>query len=285
MLESFVAHPLGMESVDEVDGVSLLGCGWQGGRVPKREQIESMEGDAKSIMKRWNGGGQSPTRFWDLLLLALMEGIRQDPQTILECDEKAPWHPDLVLVAVDRLPWLMGKVTERLRTDMEFVMVAVQLNLGVVPFLPNSIMHNRQKMCEILGVEGMAAKFATDAMRNRKDVMLIAVQQNGMAVQFAGPDLAGDKALVLAAVKQTYLALQFANKNFLMDVLRFGGTALQYADDTFKKDKDVVLVAVCQNGNALQHADDTLRGNCEMVLTAMQQIIREHVNGCVATSI
>ena len=35
--------------------------------------------------------------------------------------------------------------------------------------------------------------------------------------------------------------------------------ALKYADDSLKKDKEIVLEAVKQDGRALQYADDSLK--------------------------
>lgn len=42
--------------------------------------------------------------------------------------------------------------------------------------------------------------------------------------------------------------------------------ALKLADETLKKDKEIVLAAVKQNGMALMYADKTLKKDKEIVL-------------------
>ena len=42
--------------------------------------------------------------------------------------------------------------------------------------------------------------------------------------------------------------------------------SLQYADDSLKKDRDIVFEAVKQNGLSLQYADDALKKDSDIVI-------------------
>ena len=49
------------------------------------------------------------------------------------------------------------------------------------------------------------------------------------------------------------------------------GNALEYADESLKKDKEIVMAAVKQGGHALEYADESLKKNKEIVMAAVKQ--------------
>ena len=81
----------------------------------------------------------------------------------------------------------------------------------------------------------------------------------------------------MAAVKKSGSALDYANedlkkdKDFVLKVLKQNGRALQFAHPDLKKDTDVVLAAVRQNGGALQFAHPDLKKDTDVVLAAVKQ--------------
>ena len=75
-----------------------------------------------------------------------------------------------------------------------------------------------------------------------------------------------DREEMLEAVKIDGKALEYASDTLKADrevvleaVREYGCYALQYADDTLKADRELVLDAVKINGDALLFADDTLK--------------------------
>ena len=48
------------------------------------------------------------------------------------------------------------------------------------------------------------------------------------------------------------------------------GSALQYASDELKNDKEIVMAAVAQNGSALQYASDELKKDQEIQAACKQ---------------
>ncbi len=61
-----------------------------------------------------------------------------------------------------------------------------------------------------------------------------------------------------------------------MIAVQQNGSALQYASDELKNDKEVVMIAVQQNGSALYYASDKLKSDKEAVLAATVN----NVNAC-----
>ena len=73
-------------------------------------------------------------------------------------------------------------------------------------------------------------------------------------------------------MKSRGYALQFADKSFRKDkeivleaVISDAYCALKYADKSFRKDKEIVLEAVKRNGVALEHADESLKNDPDIL--------------------
>jgi len=81
------------------------------------------------------------------------------------------------------------------------------------------------------------------------------------------------KAFIHAGMKKHEEALQNANNSFKKDeeIVLAASLALMNADDSLKKDKEIVLAAVKQNGSTLEYADDSLKKDKEIVLAAVKQ--------------
>ena len=57
--------------------------------------------------------------------------------------------------------------------------------------------------------DGLALKYASDALKNHRAIVLAAVQQCGSALKYASDYLKNDQAFVMAAVNQNAKALNF----------------------------------------------------------------------------
>ena len=62
-----------------------------------------------------------------------------------------------------------------------------------------------------------------------------------------------------------YVANNAGNKVVVLEAVKRYSIALKYADDSLKKDKDLVEFAVFQDGSALKYADDSLREDKEFL--------------------
>ena len=83
--------------------------------------------------------------------------------------------------------------------------------------------------------------------------------------------------MVLAAVARDGSALQFAadalkgDREVVLAAVEHDGWALEFATDALKGDREVVRAAVEQDGWALEFAADEMRGDREVVLAAVKQ--------------
>ena len=55
-----------------------------------------------------------------------------------------------------------------------------------------------------------------------------------------------------------------------MEAIKTSSMALEYADNSLKKDNEVVMASVSQNGYALTFADDSLKKDREVVMASVK---------------
>lgn len=91
--------------------------------------------------------------------------------------------------------------------------------------------------------------------------------QRSSIFQYFDESMRGDKEFVLDVVKKDGMALEFVTNNLKADrdvvlaAVRQNGYALQFAAESLKADKGIILEAVKQNGYALQYATEKPRSN------------------------
>jgi|GEM_PF-2175101 len=113
---------------------------------------------------------------------------------------------------------------------------------------------------------GMALQYASEALKNNRDLVLAAVlQRGGKIFQYASTALKEDHTYVLSVIQQSACSFKYASKNlktnreFVLAALAINGIALQYVSKAFRNDKDVVLAAMKQNRSAIQFASVRLQ--------------------------
>ncbi|EOD05673.1 hypothetical protein EMIHUDRAFT_362893, partial [Emiliania huxleyi CCMP1516] len=122
-----------------------------------------------------------------------------------------------------------------------------------------------------------ALSYATDAVKEDRAVVLVAVRMDGMALRYAAGSIKGDREVVLEAVRQSGQALQYATGSLRADravafeAVRQDGDALRWAGAVIKADKDVALAAVRKEGRTLEFVAEALQADREVVLAAVDQ--------------
>lgn len=86
----------------------------------------------------------------------------------------------------------------------------------------------------------MALKYASQKLRNNKNIVLTAVKQNGNALQYVYIELWYDVEVAFNAVSSC-------------------GLALKYASQKFKNNRRIVQKAVEENPNAIMYASKDLQ--------------------------
>ena len=118
----------------------------------------------------------------------------------------------------------------------------------------------------------------SDAMKNDKEVVMVAVTQNGMALAHASVRLRHTREVVKVAVQQNGLALETASyelradKEVCLIAAKQNIHSLAYADDSVKNEADFMLKIVELNAEALVYASESVRSNSKIVFTAVKQL-------------
>jgi hypothetical protein len=90
-------------------------------------------------------------------------------------------------------------------------------------------------------------EYASDRIKNDREVILNAVKHNGKALCFASEQMKNDRDIVITAVQNCGFALRHASKNLRADkdvvlaAMKEDTRAFVYADETLKTDKDILL--------------------------------------------
>ena len=140
-----------------------------------------------------------------------------------------------------------------------------------------TLRNDRDVVLTAVQQNGRSLQYASETLRNDRDVVLAAQEQNGVVLYFASETLRNDRDVVLAAVEQNAYALQFASETLRNDrevvlaAVEQNPYALQFASERLRNDRGVVLAAVEQNAYALQFASERLRNDSGVVLSAVEQ--------------
>lgn len=112
------------------------------------------------------------------------------------------------------------------------------------------------------------------ALGSDRPRILESLRKNGNLLARMPEELRMDKE-VLVAIRQCGSALEFAleplrsDRELSVEAVKQSGDALGVVQDTLKADKDIVLQAVAENGNAMEYADLSLRKDPAFLLLAL----------------
>ena len=109
-----------------------------------------------------------------------------------------------------------------------------------------------------------------------EQIVKLFVQYDGLALKHVSITMKNKLNVVLIAVKQNGLALEFAKKlqnniDVIFTALRQNGFAIQCVSTTMSKKLEVVLTAVRQNGLVFSHILEEMKCNSEVIIAALQQ--------------
>ena len=114
-------------------------------------------------------------------------------------------------------------------------------------FLPKDFLKVKEIMMEVVKNDIFALYYASDTLKNNRDLVLESVKNNGLSLCWASEDLRSDEEIVLEAVKQDGYSFQYANENLKKDknivimCAEANNWSVIYADENLQKDKDVLL--------------------------------------------
>ena len=181
-------------------------------------------------------------------------GLPQDPQQALSWYDKAA-AKGLVKAkeSLDELSYAIDKhagtaIVEHDGMKLEFLPVRLRKDMEVV------------EMAVSCKGSGCALQFATDELRNDKNIVLKAVKSDGYALEFASQELRDNEVVCLEACRQNGFAMRFVSERLRHDkewgkrAMQANGYSLKYAGKSLKDDHEVALLACKEQGAALQYA-------------------------------
>lgn len=134
-----------------------------------------------------------------------------------------------------------------------------------------------------LSINGNALEYARD-LRGDKKAVLIAVSQNGLALKFALNALNSDAEVVLRAICQDGRACQYASydlradANFMRAAARLDLRALLYATDELKSNEEFIDEMMQIDSRAALYIDSSIALNNERLLMSQISTIKGTTN-------
>ena len=222
-----------------------------------------------------------------------LAAVTQDGSALQYASHYMKDEKEVVLAAVRQDGSALQYAGCNMRNNEEVVRAAVAENIWALTFADFrvvetiltenvSLLENPQFFSVLLEKHHYIAdkifeKYASDAFKGDKDIVLSAVGQNGLMLKYVSDNLKNDYDVVLAAVRQNSYALRYArarlkgNKDIVLAAVGQNGFMLNHACESLKDDYDVVLAAVSNNAHALRFASDIFKSNKIIVLVAVGQ--------------
>lgn len=111
-----------------------------------------------------------------------------------------------------------------------------------------------------------------------KSFILKMIPDNPELIGLIDNSLKEDKEFYRKILFKAYNAIKYIkdgetlqNRELVVSIVKYGrGATLKFLDESYKKDKEVVLIAVQKNGLSFRYADISLRGDKEVLLKAIE---------------
>lgn len=162
--------------------------------------------------------------------------------------------------------------------------------------------NNRDVIARQVAIDGLKLIYASDALRDDHELVMIALSNNGFALRYASDRLRNDRDVVIYAMSNNVLALQYVlceklkkDRTFILQAVSRNVECLRYLDPHLCDDKEVIMSAkaeplslvwagielgndkvvvmdaVSKNGKNLKYTSYRLRADKEVVLSAVRE--------------
>jgi len=189
--------------------------------------------------------------------LFLKKAINVNFSVIYDIDEKFLADKEIMMIAVNKHGLTLEQASEELKSDKELVLTAI-------------------------ANYGEAIIYASDQLQSDKEFILKAIRiktSENVYIDFdAGvfPNLSkemqADEEIVLTSIKHNYLTLANAsvkfnaNRDIVLEAVKFGW-ALEFVNEKFKDDKEIVLKAMEDVGAVYLFASERLQLDKDIILS------------------
>lgn len=151
---------------------------------------------------------------------------------------------------------MLPKVAYVFESNEDICRAAVKQQSSNFKLFSDSLRGDRKFVLSLLAAGCPVLEHVTPALQADRDLVLTAIPLHGDQMRHASEDLRGDKELVLIALRETH---QHGHSSGL----------LEHLSADLRGDREVVLAAVEACGGDIQFASDTLRSDRALVLVAV----------------
>ena len=214
----------------------------------------------------------------------LISVVKQNARMVFCGSPEAQCDPDVAIEAVKSKRGLRCQYEEDLQGH---ILGQLGKSLDGMDF-SEEILRDRRVVLAAVKTTGKSLRYASDTLKGDRVVVLAAIKQAGWSIlQFASPTLRDDRDMMHAAVRSNGLFLEYASNALKNDrgivsiavessplfVRKFNGegeygapdtvSALRWASDELRGDRDIVVAAVRRVGTALQYVYVAVPGSME----------------------
>jgi hypothetical protein len=135
-----------------------------------------------------------------------------------------------------------------------------------------------------------ALRYASRALRNDREIVMLAVKDCGNLIEFASDELRNDREIIMAATDNVAFAHLFngnawpnstifyyasdqirGDREFVLKIIKIDGKAFKYCSDVLKDDRHVALEAIKQYPKAIMYVSERLFFSREFVIEALSK--------------
>ena len=204
---------------------------------------------------------------WGLALAFVSEELRDDM--------------DLVKLAIAKDGYNLIYASERLKNNKDLMKEAVKKDSDVLyEFYANHPIQDRDFLKEMVEVDSSALKYASQELKDDKEIALFALKKDGNAFAWISHRLQADPDIWEVLRNSVDLNLSYqslskellANKDFLISLHQVN--LLPYIPNTLKNDADFMSQMISIDVEAIQYAGNKLLHKPEFLLGELQKNIR-----------
>lgn len=178
-----------------------------------------------------------------------------------------------LLTLLKENPLLIEVASDLLKKDKDVALSNVR-NDGYALMYQKEFQDDDEVVLASVEINGMSLRYASERLRSDKSIVLAAVKNDPQAKQYASEELKKDYDIL----KTTALHYGFVNlpddlrndRDFALAIVKHDANRLDKAGK-FKEDKEFVMEVVKIYGKALQYASKGLQNDREVVLEAMKK--------------
>ena len=171
---------------------------------------------------------------------------------------------------------LLQFVPDKLKKDPEVVLAALDNNSYNLAHMDKNLYKNKDVVLRIVQIKAEYIKYASDALKDDRDVILKAIEQKygGGAFIYASPRLRKDRELVMKAFESYSWAFVAADKIYWDDrevAMIHPGFALASGvlSPRLCADRELVMAAVKEKPTSYRFASEELKADKEILLCAL----------------